>query len=169
MRGRAVTAPKTCVVVQWLTVNSVEATNVAAIDALFASINPAVTQGRDLTVALTKAVDVANEMPHRSQGLRRALYPAVTKLFERIRASAQTLPGLEVHELKILLFGPDAEIEAIRLLRAETVVAVVKALPALAEEVRSEVEALKREERSAVVQARLDSATLPAHSTSSAN
>jgi len=110
-----------------------------------------------LALRLTKAVELVQSMPNRSQSVRRALYPAMTKLFERIRASAGPTPDFEASQLKALLFGSDAEVEAIRLLRADTVVAVIKtASPALAAEMRSGIEAFKKDERSTAVQARLE-------------
>lgn len=137
-------------VVQWLTVMPrAEATNVAATEALFASVNPAVSQGKDLQEALTNAIDAVASMRNRSASVRRVLYPSIAKLFTRME-KASGVPQFNTGGLKTLLFGSDAEAEAIRLLRADAIVAVTKASSWLAEEVRSEVEELRSREVSTV-------------------
>lgn len=132
-----------------------EAISVAAIEALFASVNPSVSQGKDLQEALTKAIDAVAGMPERSSSARRALYPSVTGVFGRMGESGAGVPRFEVEKLKALLFGPDAEVEAIRLLRAEAIVAACRTSSWLAGEVRSEVERLQGEESSKQVLDRL--------------
>lgn len=132
-----------------------EAISVAAIEALFASVNPSVSQGKDLQEALTKAIDAVASMPERSSSVRRALYPSVKQVFGRMEETGSGVPRFEVDGLKGLLFGPDAEVEAIRLLRADAIVAACRASSWLAGEVRSEVERLGGEERSKPVLDRL--------------
>lgn len=150
----------TCVVARWLTEcrpNRAEATRVAAIEALFASVNPTVAPGPNLQEALTKAMDAVASMPNRSAGVRRALYPSMARTFDRLPKAAGEVPRFDVRSLKQLLFGEavEVEVEAVRLLRAEAIVAVTRAAGWLAEEVKSEVAAVKRGERSAAVQKRL--------------
>lgn len=137
----------TCVVVLWLTwlPNRAEATSVAAIEALFASVNPAVSQGKDLQEALTKAFDVVASMPSRSSSVRRALYPSIAELFNRLEKGSE-VPRFDLSSLKSLLFGSDVEVEAVRLLRANAIVAVTKAARWLREEVKSEVQGVREGE-----------------------
>lgn len=123
----------------------------AAIDALFTSVNPAVSQGKDLQEALTKAIDAVAGMESRSSGVRRTLYPSLAKMFARMEKGSGGVPRFDISKLKVLLFGSDAEVEAVRMLRADAIVAVTKASPWLAEEVKSDVDAWRATESSPVL------------------
>lgn len=126
----------------------------AATEALFASVNPAVSQGKDLQEALTKAVDAVASMQSRSASVRRVLYPGIAKLFARMEKGTG-VPRFDLSSLKALLFGTDAEVEAVRVLRADAIVAVTKAAPWAADEVRSAVEDWRESEVSRTVLDRL--------------
>lgn len=129
-----------CTVADRLSLHRAEATRVAAIEALFASVNPSILQASDLQHALTRSLDVVASMPDRSLGVRRALYPSMGKMFGRIKETGVEVPRFDLSSLRALLFSADAEVEAVRLLRADAVVAAAKALPWLVQEVRSELE-----------------------------
>ena len=131
-----------------------DAIGVAAIEALFASVNPAVSKGKDLQEALTKAIDAVASVQNRSASLRRVLYPSLAKLFTRMK-NGSGVPQFDIASLKVLLFGTDAEVEAVRLLRADAIVAVTNASRWLAEEMKPEVEALRASEPSQTVLGRL--------------
>jgi proteasome component ECM29 len=134
--------------------NRAEVISATATEALFASVNPSVAQGKELQEALTRVLDAVAAMQNRSSGLRRVLYPGIAQLFARMEKSGD-VPRFETGNLKRLLFGSDIEVEAVRLLRAEAIVAVTKASPWLAAEVRSDIQALRDAEASATVLARL--------------
>lgn len=124
----------------------------AAIEALFASVNPAVSQGKDLQEALTKTIDAVASMQNKTATVRRVLYPSLAKLFGRIPKGA--LEHFDLSNLNALLFGTDGEVEAIRLLRADAIVAAMEQ-PWVAEEVRSDLQALRSAEGSKTVLGRL--------------
>lgn len=139
-----------------------EATNVAATDALFASVNPSVSKGTPLNQILLRAIDSVASMQSRTPGVRRAFYAGLTKASERIQGAGEgDRIDFDMSGLKTLLFGPDAEVEAVRLLKADAIVAIAKASTALASQIRAEVLALKDDEKSSIVRDRLAMAPLP--------
>lgn len=110
----------------------------AGVGALFASINPSASQGKDLQEALTKAFDAVAAMPvqERSLAILRALYPAISQMFGR--CGEGSVPRFESSSVNALLGGADVEVEAIRLLRADAMAAAIKAAPwMMGEEVKS--------------------------------
>lgn len=114
----------------------------AAIEALFASVNPAVAQGKDLQEALTKTIDAVAGMQgtvsSSSLGVRRALYPSIAQMFARMEKQGCDVPGdFDSSNLQRLLARPDVEVEAVRVLRTDAILAVKKASPALGEELGS--------------------------------
>lgn len=117
-----------------------EGARVAAIEALFASVNPQVSQGKELQEALSKAIDAVAAMPNKTSGVQRVLYPSLAKMLGKIEPGA--VPRFDVGGLRTLLFGDDVGVEAIRLLRAEAVAAAAKQ-PWVAEEMKSDLEAGK--------------------------
>ena len=127
----------------------------AAIEAIFASVNPFVSQDDHLNQMLTKALDLMALMQKQSSSVRRAFYGSLTKTFDRIRQQGKGDGiDLDANTLKIALFSPDVEVEAVRLLRADAVGAICKSSPKLASRIKGGVVALKDEEKSATVRDR---------------
>ena len=126
----------------------------AAIEAMLASVNTTVSQGKDLQEALSKAINAIASVQTKSSNIRRTLYPSLAKLFGRLEKGA--MPRFDLSSLKSILFGTDVEVEAIRLLRADAIVAAMEQ-PWLAEEVRSDLDATRASESSKSVLARLPS------------
>lgn len=63
-----------------------------------------------------------------------------------------------VNDIKSLLFGPTVAIEAVRLIRAEAIVTILKASPLLGAELAGDVRALVTGEMSSTVRDRLSAA-----------
>ena len=128
----------------------------AATEALFASISPSVSDAARLNEALTNAISLMASMQSQSQSLRRALYGSLAKLFDRIRNQGRgDVVDFDLTGLKNVLFGPDVDIEALRLLRADAIVSIFKTSPAVALKIEKETAALQAEEHSKNVRDRL--------------
>lgn len=150
-------------VAQKLTVYSVEATHVAAIDALYASINPFVLQGSHLNQVLLKATNLVASIQFHPPGLRRAYFGSLAKAFDRIREAKQGgYIDLDLESLESTMLNAELDIEALRLLRAEAIVAIGRCSPTMASKTRTRVEALTEKENSKNVRDLLSSALAPA-------
>lgn len=81
-------------------------------------------------------------------------------MFKRVRKAERSieLPPAAAQDLRKLLFGPVVGIEAVRLIRADAVVAAVRASPSLATALESEIRAAVKEEVSQTVRERLAAA-----------
>lgn len=90
----------------------------------------------------------------------RSTYDGLSSVFSRMSKQQRqvTLDAAAVHDIKSLLFGPDVPIEAVRLLRAEAIVAIVKASPGLGAELAGDVREVMTGERSKQVRDRLSAA-----------
>ena len=130
----------------------------AAVEALFASVNPSVLQYDELNSALINAIKLVASMENHSANVRRAVYGSLAKTFGRILDEKGEGIDLDLDNLKSVLFGRDIETEALRLLRADAILAVSKASSKLASKMRSEVLVLKGEEVSSIVRDRLAAA-----------
>lgn len=134
----------------------------AAVECLFASINPVAMSVEKLTQAMSQALASVAALPPRSTGLWRSSYAGLAQLFEgltKVGERGSLSPDARDH-LKTLLFGPDPGTEALRLLRADAIVAMAKAMPTLASALHADVLALVGEEKSKVVRDRLASAPM---------
>ena len=100
-------------------------------------------------------------MQSQPANVQRAAFGSVKRMFESMPKEEGDRIDFDVSSLKSVLFSQDVEIEAIRLLRADAVVAICKSSPTLASKIRTEVLARMEEERSAVVRDRLKLAPLP--------
>ena len=124
---------------------------------MLASINPHVLQGQNLFAALQRATGAIASMSERSQSVRRALYAELKKLLDR---AGSTDGQAQFESLRLLLFvSPDSEAEALRLLRADALLAAFKALPCLAADSQDELREMKKRESSKSVLGRLDMAS----------
>ena len=83
-------------------------------------------------------------------------------MFTRVQKQEQhvELDSRGTRDLKALLFGPVVGMEAVRLTRADAVVAAAKSSPSLAQEVDGEVRALIETEVASTVRDRLAAARL---------
>lgn len=134
-----------------------DATIAGAIEAVFASINPAVMQGDSLQRQLSRAIHVvAASKPTTQAGLRSAYegLSSMAKRFEEQKRQVELDPEA-VQGLESLLFGPVVGIEAIRLTRAEALVSLTKMSPSLSAQLEGKIRALVSSEVSSAVRDRL--------------
>ncbi|KAK5173412.1 proteasome component M29 [Saxophila tyrrhenica] len=136
------------------------AAHVAAINALCAGVNPALSQDDAVGKKLQKAFDIAARVIATPADVRRALFDSVAKVFGRIREAGKGADiDMDVTSLKTILFGPNVDIEALRLLRADALLAIRKAAPGVIAKMRGEVEEIREKEVSGAVRERLGKAT----------
>ena len=90
----------------------------------------------------------------------RSTYVGITQLCQRLEKEGEgrSLGSNAADQLKALLFGPDPGPEALRLLRADAILALLKAAPAYATSLERDLSAMMKEERSIVVRDRLAAA-----------
>ena len=141
-----------------LTVSSTEATHVAAIEAVYSSINPAVATA-DINRMLISATRLVATMQSYPTNARRAFYIGLAKAFDRIREKRRG-ESIDLNEvdLKSLLFRSE-DIEALRLVRADALVAICKTSPALKAKLSTDISALRADEKALTVRNRLDTAS----------
>lgn len=134
----------------------------AGIEALLASINPHVSRGEPLRRQVSHVIHVVAEVKPATAGLLRTTYEGLSGMFNRVQAQKPavglTAESVAVAEFKSLVFGPVVSVEAVRLVRAEAIVAAAKASAAMAEGMAMEVRALIANEVSSVVRDRLEAA-----------
>lgn len=136
--------------------HSTENTRVAAVEALLSSVNPAILAPAQLSAALATATAALAGIPAPSAAVRRALYTHLTKLFDRIGTSEKGAGvDFDADDLRKVLFGRDVGIEALRLLRADAVIAACRACGGVSEQIAGDVEAAMKDEISPVVRERL--------------
>jgi proteasome component ECM29 len=129
---------------------------VAAIEALFASINPAISDAEHLNGTLTSAIRLVASMSYHPASVRRAYYGSLVKLFDRIRLVGKgNSVDFDLKDLKTTIFASDVEIEALRLFRADAIVSIGKASPSVGLKMKDDILALKTSEKSANVRDRL--------------
>ncbi|KAK4540262.1 hypothetical protein LTR36_009667 [Oleoguttula mirabilis] len=140
-----------------------QATLGGAVESLLASINPAVLRGEKLTQAISRALAAVATLQAPSASVWRSTYLGLTQLFTRVEQGdeGRDLGTDAQNHLKVLLFGPDPGTEALRLLRANAIVAMAKAAPTQGSALHADVLALVKEERSNAVRDRL--ASTPMH------
>lgn len=134
----------------------------AAIEAIFASVNPDVVKGDELRRQVAAALAETRRLRNPNIALQRAVYKGVAGLFDGLiksDASEEAAAGDDIVEsLKEHLFRADAGSEMIRLLRADAITAAVKFSKALAAEFRAAILSLAKEDPSTVVRGRLSGA-----------
>jgi len=136
----------------------------AAIEAIFASVNPNVAKGDELRRQIATSLSETRRLRSPNIALQRAVYKGIAALFEALTASdadgssAAAGDGSVVEHLKEHLFRADAGSEAVRLLRADAITAVVGSSKALAAELRPAILSLAKEDPSTLVRARLSGA-----------
>jgi hypothetical protein len=140
----------------------------AAIEAIFASVNPDVAKGDELRRQIATSLAETRRLRNPNIALQRAVYKGIAALFEHLTKSdadetaiAATTAGDGggvVEHLKEHLFRADAGSEAVRLLRADAITAVVGSSTALAAEFRPAILSLAKEDPSTLVRARLSGA-----------
>jgi hypothetical protein len=139
----------------------------AAIEAIFASVNPDVAKGEELRRSIATSLAETRRLRNPNIALQKAVYKGIATLFEGLTksksgadgaAAAGDGKGSVVEDLKEHLFRADAGSEAVRLLRADAISAVVGSSAALAAELRTAILSLAREDPSTLVRARLSGA-----------
>ena len=150
----------TCTVAQVLTIPRKEATLAAAVEAMFASINPNVSKAEDLSTKILLLLDTVKEAKSFAAAVQRSLYKSITDMLQRLEKEGENgaLSASSIQKLKVLLFGPEAGSEALRMLRADAVFAMVKCSPALASQLHPDILTLVNEEPSTLVRDRLTNA-----------
>lgn len=149
----------------------------AAIEAIFASVNPNVAKGEDLRRNIATSLSETRRLRNPNIALQKAVYKGIATLFEGLTKSESGADGSDaataaagdgsgsgsvVEDLKEHLFRADAGSEAVRLLRADAISAVVGSSAALAAELRTAILSLAREDPSTLVRARLSGAAAAA-------
>ncbi|KAK5132562.1 hypothetical protein LTR08_008879 [Meristemomyces frigidus] len=139
-----------------------QATLAGAVSSLLASVNPSVLKAGELTQALSRALHAIVTLRGPSAGVWRSTYVGLTHLCQRLEKEGEgrSLGSDAPDHLKALLFGPDPGTEALRLLRADAIVALLKAAPTQASTLQTELADLIKEERSISVRDRLAHAPL---------
>ena len=155
------------VVVHVLTCSRRDTTMAAAIEAIFASVNPDVAKGDELRRQITTSMSETRRLRNPNIALQKSVYKGIAALFEALIKSdadgsaVATAAGDSsdvVEHLKEHLFRADAGSEAVRLLRADAITAVVGSSTALAAELRPAILSLAKEDPSTLVRARLSGA-----------
>lgn len=134
----------------------------AAIEAIFASVNPDVTKGDELRRQIAASLAETRRLQNPNIALQKSVYKGIAALFEALSKSdadesASTGDGV-VENLKEHLFRADAGSEAVRLLRADAITAVVGSSKTLAAELRPAILSLAKEDPSTLVRGRLSGA-----------
>jgi proteasome component ECM29 len=145
-----------------------DTTMAAAIEAIFASVNPNVAKGDDLRRNIATSLSETRRLRNPNIALQKAVYKGIATLFEGLTKSESGTDGSDaataaagdgsgsvVEDLKEHLFRADAGSEAVRLLRADAISAVVGSSAVLAAELRTAILSLAREDPSTLVRARL--------------
>lgn len=131
----------------------------AAIEAVFASVNPTVVQGDSLNQSLARAIDSVASIKDKTTAVHRVFYSSLAKTLNRIREKSKGNEiDFDLKNLKSLLFGFPIEIEALRMIRADTILAISKTSSLLMESIKGEVVALRDAEHSKGVRERLATA-----------
>jgi proteasome component ECM29 len=154
------------VVVHVLTCSRRDTTMAAAIEAIFASVNPNVAKGDELRRQIATSLSETRRLQNPNITLQRSVYKGIAALFEALTKSdadgSSAVAGddgsVVVEHLKEHLFRADAGSEAVRLLRADAITAVVGSSTALAAELRPAILSLAKEDPSTLVRARLSGA-----------
>jgi proteasome component ECM29 len=156
------------VVAHVLTHSRHDTTMAAAIGAIFASVNPNVAKGDELRRQIATSLSETRRLQNPNIALQRSVYKGIAALFEGLTKSdadgsvvattAGDSSGGVVEHLKEHLFRADAGSEAVRLLRADAIAAVVGSCTALAAELRPAILSLAKEDPSTLVRARLSGA-----------
>ena len=117
-----------------LTCSRMQNTQAAAVESIFASINPCILAKDGLEDALANGLRTVRSMHSPVVLVRKSIYDGLLDLFERIgkEGKGESL-NLDASVLKSLLFGPEETIEAMRLKRESAVKAVRTASPSLIE------------------------------------
>lgn len=140
---------------------SKETTAAAAIEAMFACINPQVLDNVTLTGMVSRALhEVAAAKTATTARSLRSTFAGLQSMFDRIRRHERTvsLDRAAIADVKTLLFGAPVSIESIRVMRAQAVLASVTCVPNLKQEMEGDVGALMADEVSVEVRQILDSA-----------
>lgn len=137
-----------------------EATVAAAVESLLASINPNVLPQDVLDQRIMQALSAVATLKSQPASSWRSTYVGLNEMFHRLQHQdekdlSNSLGSETTDHLRRLLFGPDPGTEALRLLRADAIIAMVEASSPLASAMRADILALITEEKSIVVLDRL--------------
>jgi len=145
-----------------LTCSRRDNTMAAAIEAIFASVNPDAATGDLLRRQIATSLEETRRLRNPNIALQKSVYKGIASMFEALiksdaDESAAAGEGVVEH-LKEHLFRADAGSEAVRLLRADAITAVVGSSKALVAEFRPAILSLAKEDPSTLVRGRLSGA-----------
>ncbi|KAF2769317.1 ARM repeat-containing protein [Teratosphaeria nubilosa] len=135
-------------------------TTANAVEALFASINPAVLEAEKLLQVFSRSLKTVANLAQRqpSRPVWRSTFVPLRELFRRFAQAGKgdLVKQAEVTtNIKVLLFGPDPGTEALRLLRADAIVELVRVCAEMKRTMQAEILALQQSEASTAVRDRL--------------
>ncbi|KAH9829277.1 ECM29 protein [Teratosphaeria destructans] len=138
----------------------IHSTTANAVEALLASINPAVLEAGKLLQVFTRSLKTVANLAQRkpSRPFWRSTFTALQKLFHRFAQAGKgdSVEQAEVtSDIKVLLFGPDPGTEALRLLRADAIVELVRVSAEMKRTMHVDILALQQSEASTAVRDRL--------------
>jgi len=128
------------------------------VECLLASVNPLVVKGSALTEVISRVLKDIAGLQSPPAEVWRSTHDELTRLFQRLKredAEASAISAQGQGLLQTLLFRPDLPNEALRLSRADVVIAVAAFSPSSVTAMRTDILACIAEERSAVVRDRL--------------
>ena len=134
-----------------------QATHAAAVEAILASAHADVLKGDALTTLTSRILALIAAKRSPSTAVWRSSYTALTQLskYWETKSERSAFGPAGLQPLKALLFDSDLGIEALRLLRADAIVAVAKVSAGLTTEMRDGVSILLADEKSKAVRDRL--------------
>lgn len=110
----------------------IDNTQIAAVETLFASINPAALEVDSLNDHLSKAISLITPLKASAASVRRAIYDSLRKLFDRIRNDGKgNAIDFDLAHFRVVLFDSDETVEALRLAREDAIKAIKEATPTL--------------------------------------
>ncbi|KAK6418474.1 proteasome component M29 [Oleoguttula sp. CCFEE 5521] len=130
----------------------------AAVEAVFSSIKPDLLKPESVRSATVAALAQANRLSHPSVVIRKALYLSLAKLFARLGADKSSSVSEDselVAAVKHLLLQAEGGSEALRLLRADAIVAASKFSSRLVAAIRTQIPDEAAAEASTTVRDRL--------------
>ncbi|OQO09014.1 hypothetical protein B0A48_05905 [Cryoendolithus antarcticus] len=130
----------------------------AAVEAVFSSIKPDLFKPDNVRIAMLAALTQTDRLSHPGVVIRKALYTSLAKLFAGLSAEKSN-PAAEDSEIvaavKHLLFRAEGGSEALRLLRADAIIAAGKFSSRLVAAVRTQISDEAAAEASPTVRDRL--------------
>jgi proteasome component ECM29 len=122
-----------------------ENTTVAAVEAIFGSINPKQLSDEKLTTAVSRATHAVIGLRNQSPAVWRNTYTSLRTLFDRLQeANVQLVANAALaRDLYLIVHKTSVEIEAVRRLQDELSAAIASSQPALSRQIQESAETSK--------------------------